>query len=211
MSDQPMTVIVKNQHPPSGCAILVIGLFIMAGLGWLWGLIFGVEEEDESTARPRTFVDSHIPRASTEPETEEPSASLAPSPTAIPGVSPPRATSLTVAQLERDLGGDCPSSTLRRGTVLQCVKTGGDDEAGLLILILDDEGNYDFDVGDTTINSTPGLFCRDLVAMETPYFYAVAYWFDQGRPARMDAEGNGIPCETVYDVTEVRAVWRNAQ
>lgn len=45
-------------------------------------------------------------------------------------------------------------------------------------------------------NHPPGLHCRDLP--DVPYQDAVAYWLLEGAPARMDANGNGIPCETVY-------------
>jgi hypothetical protein len=216
VSEQPIKVVVQNRKG-CGCGTILLVLFLIAWAQVLWERSFG--EDEETTARPRV-VERVEPRESSEPGLfdfeEQPSTQsspdvVAPSPAAVAGVRPPVATSLTVAKLERDLGGDCPPSALRRGTVLQCVKTGGDDAAGLLILILDDEGNYDFDVGDTTINSTSGLFCRDLVALETPYFYAVAYWFDQGLPQRMDADGNGIPCETVYDAIDVRDVWRNAR
>jgi hypothetical protein len=52
-----------------------------------------------------------------------------------------------------------------------------------------------------------GLFCRDLVATGYSYPDAVAYWTREGRPDRMDADRNGIPCETVYDSTLVVAFW----
>jgi hypothetical protein len=32
----------------------------------------------------------------------------------------------------------------------------------------------------------------------------VNYYINESRPARMDKDGNGIPCETVYPETEVR-------
>ncbi|MGA9596599.1 MAG: DUF3160 domain-containing protein [Acidimicrobiia bacterium] len=43
-----------------------------------------------------------------------------------------------------------------------------------------------------------GLFCRDLAAMGYGFTEAVAYWLAEGAPDRMDADRNGIPCETVY-------------
>ncbi len=52
-----------------------------------------------------------------------------------------------------------------------------------------------------------GLFCRDLEAAGWDYVEAVAYWNAEGRPARMDADENGIPCETVYAASEVAAYW----
>jgi hypothetical protein len=52
-----------------------------------------------------------------------------------------------------------------------------------------------------------GLFCRDLAARGATYGQAVAYWWYYGRPARMDADSNGIPCETVYSAATVYAFW----
>jgi hypothetical protein len=52
-----------------------------------------------------------------------------------------------------------------------------------------------------------GLFCRDLVPLGYGYADAVAYWTREGRPDRMDADRNGIPCETVYDAKDVVAFW----
>jgi hypothetical protein len=45
-------------------------------------------------------------------------------------------------------------------------------------------------------NHPPGLRCRDLT--DAPYREAVAYWLLEGAPERMDTDGNGIPCETIY-------------
>jgi hypothetical protein len=52
-----------------------------------------------------------------------------------------------------------------------------------------------------------GLFCRDVSALGYGYADAVAYWTREGRPDRMDADRNGIPCETVYDHAAVVAFW----
>jgi hypothetical protein len=53
----------------------------------------------------------------------------------------------------------------------------------------------------------PGLFCRDLRSLDYSYTEAVHYWAVEGRPDRMDADGNGIPCETVYPEGDVVAYW----
>jgi hypothetical protein len=67
----------------------------------------------------------------------------------------------------------------------------------------------------------PGLMCRDLVQPSSTlppdryrpgsdslsYGLAVFYWLTEGRPERMDADGNGRPCETVYPADEVQAFW----
>jgi hypothetical protein len=52
-----------------------------------------------------------------------------------------------------------------------------------------------------------GLLCRDLAARGYSYADAVAYWFATGTPDNMDADLNGIPCETVYPAAEVDAYW----
>lgn len=52
-----------------------------------------------------------------------------------------------------------------------------------------------------------GLFCRDLAAMGYDYTAAVSYWTSEGSPDRMDADRNGIPCETVYPHSAVAALW----
>jgi hypothetical protein len=43
-----------------------------------------------------------------------------------------------------------------------------------------------------------GLFCRDLADMGYGFTAAAAYWLAEGATDRMDADRNGIPCETVY-------------
>jgi hypothetical protein len=52
-----------------------------------------------------------------------------------------------------------------------------------------------------------GLFCRDLAARGASYAEAVRYWWYYGMPDRMDADKNGIPCETVYSSGAVNAFW----
>ncbi len=48
-----------------------------------------------------------------------------------------------------------------------------------------------------------GLFCRDLNARGYSYVAAVGYWRLHGNPNQMDADRNGIPCETVYPASDV--------
>lgn len=40
-----------------------------------------------------------------------------------------------------------------------------------------------------------GMECRDFVEMDLGYEAALGYWFVQGRPQYMDADGDDIPCE----------------
>jgi hypothetical protein len=52
-----------------------------------------------------------------------------------------------------------------------------------------------------------GLLCRDLADRGATYAQAVAYWWYYDMPLRMDADKNGIPCETVYSVATVNNFW----
>lgn len=52
-----------------------------------------------------------------------------------------------------------------------------------------------------------GLLCRDLKARGYTYADATNYWWSEGRPDRMDADRNGIPCETVWPRADVIAFW----
>ncbi len=52
-----------------------------------------------------------------------------------------------------------------------------------------------------------GLRCADVADLGFWYGDAAAYWLREGRPARMDADGNGIPCETVYDGAQIDAFY----
>lgn len=55
-----------------------------------------------------------------------------------------------------------------------------------------------------------GLFCRDLYRLGYGFRDAVAYWMSEGQTARMDADRNGVPCETVYKAGAVEAVYGSA-
>ena len=66
-------------------------------------------------------------------------------------------------------------------------------------------GGYDPGTGYAGLPA--GLFCADLYSMGVSYSDAVYYWWDEGSPDRMDADLNGIPCETVYPADEVNAFW----
>jgi len=58
---------------------------------------------------------------------------------------------------------------------------------------------YQYSPYYTSVYNLPsGLYCRDLKAMGYSYSQATSYWYYHGRPAMMDADLNGIPCETVY-------------
>jgi hypothetical protein len=58
----------------------------------------------------------------------------------------------------------------------------------------------------TTAGLAAGLFCRDIEAAGYSFDQALAYWVREGTPSRMDADGNGIPCETLYSAGDVNSV-----
>lgn len=61
-------------------------------------------------------------------------------------------------------------------------------------------------IGDVR-QAPAGLLCKDLQAQGYSYSAAVDYWRVNGQPNRMDADKNGIPCETVYSRADVVAYW----
>jgi hypothetical protein len=87
-------------------------------------------------------------------------------------------------------------------------------EGPVYVVVLDDNGRYTFrssafhnGTGAVVGDYPPGTTdCRAL--MDPPpgsdhylglsYTSLLYYWITQGRPASMDDDGNGLPCETVY-------------
>jgi hypothetical protein len=118
----------------------------------------------------------------------------------------------------------------RRGTVFYCAmrtEPPADVGEGPLVVVLDDAGTAAYVTGGTDMsgwilspfNTEPGRLCREFVAGLTGlpsgfaldgrevYAFALAYWFLEGEPARMDADSDGIPCEQVFPPEVVRDVW----
>jgi hypothetical protein len=52
-----------------------------------------------------------------------------------------------------------------------------------------------------------GLYCKDLKRLGYSYPQAMSYWNYWNEPANMDADGDGIPCETVYSAQAVENYW----
>ncbi len=99
------------------------------------------------------------------------------------------------------------------------------EDAGLVIYVLDSSGRSAWTGGTDQPHSTEGLiesyqaaphglYCRDLLDPGRPdlgtvfhagtttpasgYLSSLVYWSLEGEPDRMDADLNGIPCETLY-------------
>ena len=111
----------------------------------------------------------------------------------------------------------------------------GTEEGGLVAYVLDADGRAAYDAAtdipastegllEAYRNAPKGLFCRDLRnedveaypfrQLSTPsadFFWSLVYWSLEGRPDRMDADLNGIPCETLYDDAVVAEVLAGGQ
>ncbi len=97
------------------------------------------------------------------------------------------------------------------------------EDAGVIVYVLDATGRSAYDVATDIPRSTEelldryqaapsGLYCRDLLTPDlgpfpfwqgdTPdgdaFLWSLVYWSLEGEPDRMDADLNGIPCETLY-------------
>ena len=98
------------------------------------------------------------------------------------------------------------------------------DTTGVVVYVLDEPGTSVWEAGTDIPTTTgqlleaydrapKGLFCRDLRSPqdghpfddgasrpdEAAFFWSLVYWSLEGEPARMDEDGNGIPCETLFD------------
>jgi hypothetical protein len=103
-------------------------------------------------------------------------------------------------------------------------------ELGAVVVVVLDETTIAYSMASDNPGSTAQLFalyeshphglrCEDLLTdlssfpfsgvgttPETAYFWSVVYWNLEGQPARMDADSDGIPCETLYDPAVVSSV-----
>ena len=122
-------------------------------------------------------------------------------------------------------------TTVQRGDVFLCtIRTEPPADVGHLgLIILDDFGTTaawgGSDYPEMPFLAAPGLLCREFLAdpwlegwMTDPssvaigkpiaaYTLVLAYWFLEGQPDRMDVDGNGIPCELLFDPVLVAQVW----
>ncbi len=107
------------------------------------------------------------------------------------------------------------------------------DSAGVVVYVLDASGVAVWTAGtdapattadlNRAYDQTPhGLLCRDLLSADTEpslftgplsgrheedaFFWSLVYWSLEGRPSRIDADGDGIPCETLFAADVVAGV-----
>ncbi len=97
------------------------------------------------------------------------------------------------------------------------------DPVGVVMIVVSDDGVARWLAGTDIPDNQERLeaawaadagrhFCRELAAeagvvFSVGYVGAVAYWFMEGMPERMDADLDGVPCETVFSYEEMIAVW----
>lgn len=112
----------------------------------------------------------------------------------------------------------CPVTFARFGEHLTCeaevLSSAPPDTTPLRVFVLfvDDRGGYQSFLhrdgwrGPESMTADVGsqALCRDILEElgsggEYPQLTLLAYWHHHGRPARMDATGDGIPCQTVID------------
>lgn len=102
------------------------------------------------------------------------------------------------------------------------------DTTGVVVYVLDGSGTSVWEAGTDIPTTTgqlleaydrapKGLFCRDLRSPqdahpfddgasrpdEASFFWSLVYSSLEGEPARMDEDGDGIPCETLFDADMV--------
>ena len=105
------------------------------------------------------------------------------------------------------------------------------DRVGVVIYVLDTSGRAVWSAGTDVPNTTDrllqayersakGLSCRELLSPdvkafpfagagrpdEDALFWSMVYWSLEGRPARMDPDGTGIPCASLHVSGVVTAV-----
>jgi hypothetical protein len=122
---------------------------------------------------------------------------------------------------------DAESTPARSGDVFACVGVPQADieldEPGVVLVVVADDGTARWIAGTDLPSDASSLtalweqeaglhFCRELAEeggalFSVGYTGAVAYWFLEGRPERMDADLDGVPCETVFPHDELAAFW----
>jgi hypothetical protein len=122
---------------------------------------------------------------------------------------------------------------MSRGAVLSCLpRTDPPADSGSMdLIVLDDTGTITWWwVGSDAVSHVPaapgGLLCREYMATASfndamewvgasppwnddvlAYQWVLAYWFLDGQPGRMDVDGDGVPCELLFDQEVVTEVW----
>ncbi len=107
------------------------------------------------------------------------------------------------------------------------------DPTGILVAVLDDEGTAAWSTGTDLPDRTErlreiyasgpqtltcsqlldpqqpaGLFGGAGTTPENAYFLSVVYWMLEDRPARMDLDGDLIPCEDEHPAPVVAGIWK---
>lgn len=145
------------------------------------------------------------------------------------GTPPPGVTGPTVL-ICTDSGSIDVGGVLGCGTRTPTEPGAEVEDGNVVAYVLDASGRVAFDGATDIPGSTEGLladyqrvpkglFCRDLLdpdvdaypfrQLSTPavnFFWSLIYWSLEGRPDRMDADQDGVPCETLYESDVVAEV-----
>lgn len=193
----------------------------------------GDDDTDRSSVTTSVQADTAGPSTVTEPPSSTVATSVAPAETTVgqlvDGVEqdiPAVEVEGTTAEVEI-LCDEDDATIVGRGTVLYCGAAYEPPvplEVGTyLIVVTDDAGTFAYNAATDMVDlhsvHGPGLFCRDLLALPyldglvsaTSYLHVLAYWFQDGEPDRMDADGNAVPCETLFDPASVASVWNGGR
>ncbi|HMJ77450.1 MAG TPA: hypothetical protein VK507_15835 [Iamia sp.] len=206
-------------------AVAVGGVVVLVVVIVLMAVVLGGSDDDgeevvsSSSTTPTTAVpttpSTTPPPSSSVPATTDTTAppTTLPAPTAPPVTASPGAGELPAGLLCRDLLAQGVDYDLAVAYWLQEGRPPQNDEDldGVPCETVYPATAVEAVWGPQGLDEEEGLaadlFCRDLVAEGLDYNAAVAYWFEEGQPARMDDDGNGRPCETVYSAPEVEAFW----
>jgi hypothetical protein len=128
------------------------------------------------------------------------------------------------------------SGTVRPGDVLVCSASSAglpETDWGAVVVAVVDETRFAWTTGtdqpatiavlrDRYADTPHGLLCRDLLrsedvgypfsgigrSPEEAFFWALVYWNLEGQPARMDVDGDGVPCGSLFDPEVTASVVR---
>jgi hypothetical protein len=107
-----------------------------------------------------------------------------------------------------------PQQTVARDDVLECFVAGEPPvkeapPGTVLAVVIDDQGHFIWthaSSNDDTLDALraePNLSCDDLAGQARPWAYVLAYWLANGRPAALDPNGSGRPCEGRYSSADI--------
>jgi hypothetical protein len=186
-------------------AIIVIGVMIIGGSWLVEGLLDRKGTEEVRTDRSATTTTT-TPNTSQENTTDATTTTLAQAVTTVPPTTSPTSTgTLSPGLFCKDLAS---AGWGAYHALAYWVREGMPDRMDTDHNGIPCETVYSRTDIDSALYSdggqlNSGLLCEDLLAAGYAFSDALMYWIREGAPNRMDADSNGIPCETVYPGDEI--------